>query len=171
MGISSYIREKKRQVQAARNAKKSREAWERQNPDAALKQLREEAKEREQLREVKRLKSEARKEKFAAVAGFFAGPTMERAKKEGRVKVKGYQSQPNSAFSLGSSGVNSAFGLGSSRDSYNLNRPSVFGLGGKANPAFGLGPTRKPSAPKRKKKRVIAYIYKNGKYTGQKMYE
>ena len=161
MSISSYIREKKRQVQAARNAKKSREAWERQNPGAAVKQLKEEAKEREQLREVKRLKAEARKEKFAAVAGFFAGPTMERAKTKGRVKAKGYQPQQNSAFSLGSSGVNPAFGLGASRESYNLSRPSV----------FGLGPDRKASSPRRKKRRVIAYIYKNGKYTGQKIYE
>ncbi len=161
MGVMSYIREKKEEVSYKVRAKKSRAAWERAHPDEAIKELKEEKRMREQRAEVQQLKAEARKEKFKAVAGFFAGPTVAAAEKEKiqrksnarRIRSYGSEMQP----------INSAFGLGASPEAYNLEKPNVFGragdnsngrfsLGGsKPNSAFSLGPEKRRAMPKKKR--------------------
>lgn len=128
MGIGRFIREQKDKLQREYNAHKSRAAWEQKYPDEALKELKQEQLQRDKQHEIRQLKAEARTEKFKAVAGFFAAPTVAAAKGRQRVKVRGFHPEPSSAFELGGTQRNSAFGLGASRESYDLQRPHVFGV-------------------------------------------
>lgn len=127
MGIMDYVRKAKDELQTRHNAAKSKKAWAERYPDEALKEVKEESRRLKVKEEIRQVKRENFKAKFSAISNFVGGATVKKVKtiRKGGATFK----ERDEAFGIGNSngGVNPAFGLGASRESYNLNRPSVFG--------------------------------------------
>jgi len=124
MGVLSYVREKKRQVEAKYNTYKSRKAFYRKHPETELQELKDERsrlKKKQEIRsERKALRREALQDKLGAFGSLVAKPTVKKAQASRKVRQTYDLQRPNPAFGLGSS-------------------KNDFSLGGKPNPAFGFG--------------------------------
>lgn len=168
MSISSLIRKAKDKVRTEYNARQSRNAFYKAHPEAQLRELKEEQKALKTKEEIRTLKKENLKARFHAVAGFVGGPTAQKARtgRVGQTYAERASQGVNPAFSLGGgSGLgvkretftlggkpNPAFGLGNSRG----NSPFSIG-GGRSSSPFGLGPERKEKPKKKTQRRIIIY--------------